>query len=187
MDHFAGPRSTGTKLTAWASGGRQASASFALRVEDGGMEDLEARKVYRVLPDHEPAREGYVRVVDESGEDYIYPSDLFVPVTLPAAVVRRLRGPVRSRSGARAGRFGAPGKQIETRAPRQRSSTQGHSQEVTLRPSVSSKRGNRARRDPAVGVVVESSRCHGVTSVKTPGGSSEACTGIAQAVEAPRK
>jgi hypothetical protein len=79
------------------------SQSFALCVEDGGMEDLEARKLYQVLPDREAAREGYIRVVDESGEDYIYPSDLFVPVRLPAAVVRRLRGPVRSRSAAARG------------------------------------------------------------------------------------
>ena len=80
--------------------GQQASSSFALCVEDGGMEDLEARKLYQILPDREAAREGYIRVVDESGEDYMYPSDLFVPVRLPAAVVRRLRGLGRSRSGA---------------------------------------------------------------------------------------
>lgn len=70
---------------------QQSAGSFALCVEDGGMEDLEARKVYQVLPDREANREGYVRVIDESGEDYIYPSDLFVAVKLPAAVARRLR------------------------------------------------------------------------------------------------
>ena len=48
-------------------------------VEDGGMEDLEARKLYQILPDSEAARERYTRVRDESGEDYIYPSDPFVP------------------------------------------------------------------------------------------------------------
>jgi len=79
---------------------QQSSGSFALCVEDGGMEDLEARKLYQILPDPEAAREGYIRVVDESGEDYIYPSDLFVRVRLPAAVVRRLGRPARSRSGA---------------------------------------------------------------------------------------
>jgi hypothetical protein len=79
---------------------QQPSSSFALCVENGGMEDLEARKLYQILPDREAAREGYIRVVDESGEDYMYPSDLFVPVRLPAAVVRRLRGAVRSRSAA---------------------------------------------------------------------------------------
>ncbi len=70
---------------------QQTLGSFALCVEDGGMEDLEARKVYQVLPDREANREGYVRVIDESGEDYMYPSGLFVSVKLPAAVVRRFK------------------------------------------------------------------------------------------------
>jgi hypothetical protein len=52
------------------------------------MEDLEARKVYQILPGHEAAREDYIRIVDESGEDYVHQSDLFAPVRLPAAVVR---------------------------------------------------------------------------------------------------
>ena len=72
-------------------GVQQTTGSFALCVEDGGMEDLEARKVYQVLPDREAGREGYVRVIDESGEDYMYPSDLFVTVKLPPAVVRRFK------------------------------------------------------------------------------------------------
>ena len=74
------------------------AGSFALYVEDGGMEDLEVRKIYQVLPDPEANREGYVRVIDESGEDYLYPSNLFVSVKLPPAVVRRLKRPSRSRS-----------------------------------------------------------------------------------------
>lgn len=69
----------------------QPTWSFALCVEDGGSEDLEARKVYQVLPDREAAREGYIRIVDESGEDYIYPADQFVAVKLPAAIARRFR------------------------------------------------------------------------------------------------
>jgi hypothetical protein len=76
---------------------QQSSQSFALCVEDGGMEDLEARKLYQVIPDREATREGYLRVVDESGEDYIYPSDLFVSVKLPLAVVRKLRRPTGTR------------------------------------------------------------------------------------------
>ena len=76
---------------------QQTSGSFALCVDDGGMEDLEARKVYQLIPDREASREGYVRVIDESGEDYVYPSDLFVRVKLPAAVVRRFK----SRTAAR--------------------------------------------------------------------------------------
>ncbi len=74
--------------------------SFALCVEDGGMEDLEARKVYQVLPDREATREGYIRVIDESGEDYMYSSDLFVPVKLPAAVVRRFKRRTAARPSA---------------------------------------------------------------------------------------
>jgi hypothetical protein len=79
---------------------QQSRGSFALCVEDGGMEDLEARKLYQVFPDREAAREGYLRVVDESGEDYMYPSELFVPIRLPAAVVRRLKRRGRPRVGA---------------------------------------------------------------------------------------
>lgn len=79
---------------------QQLAGSFSLCVEDGGMEDLEVRKIYQVLPDREASREGYVRVIDESGEDYIYPSDLFVPVKLPAAVARRLRGRTKAKTPA---------------------------------------------------------------------------------------
>ena len=79
---------------------QQSTGSFALCVEDRGLEDLEARKLYQVLPDREAAREGYTRVVDDSGEDYIYPSDLFVQVKLPAAVVRRLRKSTRTSTRA---------------------------------------------------------------------------------------
>ena len=74
----------------------QSSGSFALCLEDGGAEDLEPRKIYQVLADRDAAREGYIRVIDESGEDYIYPSDLFVPIALPTAVLRRLGGSVRA-------------------------------------------------------------------------------------------
>ncbi|MDQ1559196.1 MAG: hypothetical protein QOG00_3587 [Pyrinomonadaceae bacterium] len=44
---------------------------------------LERRKVYPVLPDDSAARSDYVRVIDETGEDYLFPASLFilVPVT----------------------------------------------------------------------------------------------------------
>jgi hypothetical protein len=67
-------------------------AKFALCVRADGAEDLEPRKVYQILPDRVASREGYVRVVDESGEDYLYPADYFVPVRLPVAVARDLEG-----------------------------------------------------------------------------------------------
>ena len=53
-------------------------------------EDLELRKIYRVLPDKSAVEDGYVRVVDESGEDYLYPSDCFLPLELPRAVEKAL-------------------------------------------------------------------------------------------------
>ncbi len=56
---------------------------FALCIESRDCEDLEKRKIYRVLPDDEAAKEGYLRVIDESGEDYLYPQSYFVLVQLP--------------------------------------------------------------------------------------------------------
>lgn len=56
---------------------------FALCVRNDDCEDLELRKVYPVLPDKRAEKEGYVRVVDESGEDYLYPESYFVFVRLP--------------------------------------------------------------------------------------------------------
>lgn len=41
---------------------------------------LELHKVYRVLPDAEAEAEGDLRVIDESGEDYLYPADYFLPL-----------------------------------------------------------------------------------------------------------
>ena len=46
---------------------------------------LELRKVYMALPDPEAESTGFVRVVDESGEDYMYPESLFAAVELPRA------------------------------------------------------------------------------------------------------
>ncbi len=65
---------------------------FALCVRTDWSEDLERRKVYQILPDRAASRDAYVRVVDESGEDYLYPAEYFVPVSLPVAVVRDLEG-----------------------------------------------------------------------------------------------
>lgn len=56
--------------------------SFAICVQNHGAEDLDVRKVYRVLPD-KAAAEGYLRVIDESGDDYLYPAEYFVFLTLP--------------------------------------------------------------------------------------------------------
>jgi hypothetical protein len=49
------------------------------------LASLELRKIYRVLRDAEAAEFGLLRIVDESGEDYLYPADRFVPIELPSA------------------------------------------------------------------------------------------------------
>lgn len=44
---------------------------------------LERRKIYQALPDRDAAKHQQVRVVDESGEDYLYPAIFFAPIKLP--------------------------------------------------------------------------------------------------------
>ena len=63
---------------------------FVICIHSQDTEDLEISKVYQVLPDEAAARDGFVRVIDDSGEDYLYPADYFVPVTLPVAAVDAL-------------------------------------------------------------------------------------------------
>jgi len=67
---------------------------FALCVEDKDCEDLEKRKIYKVLPDAEAEKEGYFRVIDESGEDYLYPQSYFVLVQLPREAQEALRAAI---------------------------------------------------------------------------------------------
>ena len=47
---------------------------------------LERHKIYQVLPDEDAARDGDVRIIDESGEDYLYPASSFVVIDVPQAV-----------------------------------------------------------------------------------------------------
>lgn len=62
---------------------------FVLCIHKGEEDDLELRKAYAVLPS--AANEtGYLRVIDESGEDYLYPADCFVPLELPRSIERVL-------------------------------------------------------------------------------------------------
>lgn len=52
---------------------------------DGCPASLEIRKIYELLPDEEASRHNHVRAIDESGEDYLFPADYFVPISLPEA------------------------------------------------------------------------------------------------------
>lgn len=67
---------------------------------------LEIRKVYKALPDTDAEAHGFVRVIDESGEDYLYPSSFFVTVVLPPAAVKALQP--RPRPGRSAQKPGIP-------------------------------------------------------------------------------
>jgi hypothetical protein len=53
---------------------------------DGYPASLELHKIYRVVDDKAAQRDGDLRIIDESGEDYLYPSTWFVPVEIPQAV-----------------------------------------------------------------------------------------------------
>jgi hypothetical protein len=52
---------------------------------------LELHKIYRVVPDADAAADGDIRVVDESGEDYLYPASYFTPITIPVSVRKSLQ------------------------------------------------------------------------------------------------
>ncbi|HSF18215.1 MAG TPA: hypothetical protein VLK65_21955 [Vicinamibacteria bacterium] len=64
---------------------------FAVCVRNKGYEaSLELHKIYRIVPDLEADKESDVRIVDESGEDYLYPAEWFVPIEVPEAVQHSL-------------------------------------------------------------------------------------------------
>ena len=56
---------------------------FVLCVHNDECDDLELRKLYRKVPDKRAERDGFLRVVDESGEDYLYPESYFAAIRLP--------------------------------------------------------------------------------------------------------
>ncbi len=57
---------------------------FAVCINNTGyVDDLKVRTVYPVLPDESAARSDYLRVIDETGEDYLYPATYFIFVEVP--------------------------------------------------------------------------------------------------------
>jgi hypothetical protein len=101
---FAGRRFTGMKHTASAGATSKSSgfstnrprrplalwlrANFALCIDTHGHVDLELRRLYRIRSDRKALAQGYIRIVDDSGEDYLYPSASFLPVRLSAAAAK---------------------------------------------------------------------------------------------------
>ena len=64
---------------------------FAICINTDDPDLLTPRSVYEVLPDESAAKSKYVRVVDNEGEEYLYPADYFVFVEFPQTVQRTLR------------------------------------------------------------------------------------------------
>ncbi|HEY6805638.1 MAG TPA: hypothetical protein VI306_18815 [Pyrinomonadaceae bacterium] len=65
---------------------------FVVCIENEDYEaSLELHKIYRVITDNDAEIDGDLRVIDESGEDYLYPADWFVFIELPHALVELLR------------------------------------------------------------------------------------------------
>lgn len=64
--------------------GRSAETRYGLCVKNKGYPaSLEIRKIYRIIADSGAAKHGFIRIIDESGEDYLCPKDYFVSIALP--------------------------------------------------------------------------------------------------------
>ena len=70
---------------------RKPPARFAVCIKNKGYEaSLEIGKLYRIVPDQEAEGHGYIRIVDESGEDYGYAADRFFSIEVPQPLERAL-------------------------------------------------------------------------------------------------
>ncbi len=64
---------------------------FVICINNAGyLDDLKVRSIYQVLPDESAARSDYLRIIDETGEDYLYPTSYFIPVEVPPEAVQTL-------------------------------------------------------------------------------------------------
>jgi hypothetical protein len=64
---------------------------FAICIKnDDYQASLEIRKIYRIIPDDQADKHQLIRIIDESGEDYLYSQDYFIPVCLPTEIVKAL-------------------------------------------------------------------------------------------------
>jgi hypothetical protein len=67
------------------------SPQFVVCLKNSGYEaSLKPRKIYQVLPDKEAESHKMIRVIDESGEDYLFPVSIFSPISLSQALVKEL-------------------------------------------------------------------------------------------------
>lgn len=63
---------------------------FAVCIRNEDSDDLSLRKIYQILPDEVAAEENFIRVIDDSGEDYLYPPDYFIKIELSQEIEQAL-------------------------------------------------------------------------------------------------
>jgi hypothetical protein len=84
-------RSSAISIRPGSRVGRHRGRYLVLCLENQGYEaSLEARKIYVALPDADARAHDQVRVVDESGDDYLYPAARFTPVVVSPTLRKRL-------------------------------------------------------------------------------------------------
>ena len=70
----------------------ESTQEFVVCINNKGYPaSLELHKIYRVIPDKNVTADEDIRVIDESGEDYLYPASSFAPIKVPATVEESLR------------------------------------------------------------------------------------------------
>ena len=81
---------------------RPSTALFAICVDNSEYPaSSELHKIYRVVPDEDAKKDGDLRIIDESGEDYLYPVDYFLLVDMPRGIARALRDSFARRGATR--------------------------------------------------------------------------------------
>jgi hypothetical protein len=69
---------------------KDSTPQFAICIHTDDADLLTPRMIYQILPDESAAKSNYVRVIDNEGEDYLYPADYFIFFEFPREVERAL-------------------------------------------------------------------------------------------------
>jgi hypothetical protein len=89
MKQLASERKSSKSSVSSSLAGKTTAPDLVICIRNDGYEaSLELRKIYRILEDDEAGKHRLLRVVDESGDDYLYPRGNFLSVDLPAATKR---------------------------------------------------------------------------------------------------
>ena len=69
---------------------QKSKPQFAICINTDDPDLLTPRMIYEVLPDEKAAKSNYLRVIDNEGEDYLYPENYFISVNFPQAIEKTL-------------------------------------------------------------------------------------------------